>query len=95
MFASSQTSCIVALDAVPVEVEVRLRDGEQRFTILGLGGAAVRESRDRILAALQGAGFDPPGQILVNLAPAEVRKDSSVFDLPIAVAIAAALGGVP
>jgi len=95
MFGSSQTSCIVALDAVPVEVEVRLRDGEQRFTILGLGGAAVRESRDRILAALQGAGFDPPNQILVNLAPAEIRKESSVFDLPIAVAIAAALGGVP
>jgi magnesium chelatase family protein len=86
----------VGLDAVPVDVEVRVREGENdKFTILGLGGAAVRESRDRILAALQRAGFDPPNQILVNLAPAEVRKDSTVFDLPIALAIACAIGGLP
>ncbi len=96
MFASARTSCIVGLDAVPVEVEVRVREGEQgKFTILGLGGAAVRESRDRILAALQRAGFDPPNQILVNLAPVEVRKDSAVFDLPIALAIVCAIGALP
>ncbi len=96
MFASAHTSCIVGLDAVPVEIEVRVREGEQaKFTILGLGGAAVRESRDRILAALQRAGFDPPNQILVNLAPAEVRKDSTAFDLPIALAITCAIGGLP
>lgn len=96
MFASAYTSCIVGLDAVPVEIEVRVREGElAKFTILGLGGAAVRESRDRILAALQRAGFDPPNQILVNLAPAEVRKDSAVFDLPIALAIACAIGALP
>jgi magnesium chelatase family protein len=95
MFASSNSSCIVGLDAVPVEVEVTLREGTPpRFTILGLGGAAVRESRDRILAALQHAGFDPPEVILVNLAPAEVRKESAVFDLPIALAIVCAMGGV-
>jgi magnesium chelatase family protein len=54
----------------------------------------VRESRDRILAALRHAGFDPPEVILVNLAPAEVRKESAVFDLPIALAIVCAMGGV-
>jgi len=96
MFASARTSCIVGLDAVPVEVEVRVKEGDQgKFTILGLGGAAVRESRDRILAALQRAGFDPPNQILVNLAPVEVRKDSAVFDLPIALAIICAIEGLP
>lgn len=94
MFASSHSSCIVGLDAVPVDVEVTLRNGTPRFTILGLGGAAVRESRDRIVAALQHAGFDPPEVILVNLAPAEVRKESAAFDLPIALAIVSALGGV-
>lgn len=95
MFATSHTSCIVGLDAVPVEVEVSVKEGsEKRFTILGLGSAAVRESRERILSALQSAGFDPPKEILVNLAPAEVKKDSVVFDLPIALAIACALGGL-
>ncbi len=94
MFASAHSSCIVGLDAVPVEVEVTLRNGTERFTILGLGGAAVRESRDRILAALRHAGFDTPEVILVNLAPAEVRKESAAFDLPIALAIVCAIGGV-
>ncbi len=95
MFATAQTSCIVGLDAVPVEVEVRLQEGQERFSILGLGGAAVRESRERILSAVRGAGFDPPQNILVNLAPAEVRKDTASFDLPIALAIVSACGGVP
>jgi magnesium chelatase family protein len=94
MFAAAHSSCIVALDAVPVEVEVTLRNGTERFTILGLGGAAVRESRDRIHAALRHVGFDPPEVILVNLAPAEVRKESAAFDLPIALAIVCAMGGV-
>ena len=95
MFATAQTSCIVGLDAVPVEVEVRVQEGLERFSILGLGGAAVRESRERILSAVRGAGFDPPQNILVNLAPAEVRKDTASFDLPIALAIVCACGGLP
>jgi len=95
MFARAQTSCIVGLDAVPVEVEVRVQEGPERFSILGLGGAAVRESRERILSAVRGAGFDPPDNILVNLAPAEVRKDTASFDLPIALAIVCACGGLP
>ena len=87
MFATAHSSCIVGLDAVPVEVELTVRKGEQRFTILGLGGAAVRESRDRIISALEHSGFDAREQILVNLAPAEVRKESAAFDLPIAAAL--------
>lgn len=95
MFATAHTSCILGLDAVPVDVEVHLRKGSAKFTILGLGGAAVRESRDRILTALAHAGYDLTDVILVNLAPAEIKKESVAFDLPIAVALACAAGGVP
>lgn len=95
MFANVHSSCIVGLDAVPVEVELTLRSGQKKFTILGLGGTAVRESRDRIVSALEHSGFDATQDILVNLAPAEIKKESAAFDLPIAVALACTLGGVP
>jgi magnesium chelatase family protein len=95
MFAVSHSSCIVGLDAVPVQIELTHRSGEHHFTILGLGGAAVKESRERIISALEHSGFDARGEILVNLAPAEIRKDSAVFDLPIAVALACARGALP
>ena len=95
MFATSKTSCIVGLEAVPVQVEVSMKEGDKKFSILGLGGAAVRESRERIVSALEMSGLDVPPVILVNLAPAEVRKDSTCFDLPIALALACALGALP
>lgn len=95
MFAVVRTSCIVGLEAVPVDVEVGIKNGDRRFSILGLGGAAVRESRERILSALEQCGINPPDAILVNLAPADIKKDSVVFDLPIALAIAAAVGTIP
>lgn len=96
MFATSHSSCILGLDALPVDVEVHMREGtSSKFTILGLGGAAVRESRDRIVTALAHTGFDLPDVILVNLAPVEIRKESAAFDLPIALALACAAGGVP
>jgi magnesium chelatase family protein len=95
MFATVHSSCVVGLDAVPVQVELSVRKGNKRFTVLGLGGTAVRESRDRIVSALEHNGFDASEEILVNLAPAEVKKESASFDLPIAVALACALGGVP
>ena len=95
MFATVHSSCVVGLDALPVQVELSVRGGQKRFTVLGLGGTAVRESRDRIVSALEHSGFDASQEILVNLAPAEVKKESAAFDLPIAVALACALGGVP
>ncbi len=94
MFSVVKTSCIVGLEAVSVDVEVGIKNGDRRFSILGLGGAAVRESRERILTALEQCGINPPDAILVNLAPADIKKDSVVFDLPIAVAIAAAVGAI-
>jgi magnesium chelatase family protein len=95
MFATLTSSCIVGLDALPVDVEATVRQGTPKFTILGLGGAAIRESRDRIIAALEYNGIDNPGVVLVNLAPAEVKKESTAFDLPIALAIAAAIKVIP
>ncbi len=95
MFATVHSSCVVGLDAVPVQVELTVRNAQRRFTVLGLGGAAVRESRDRIVSALEHSGFDATQEILVNLAPAEIKKESAALDLPIAVALACALGGVP
>jgi magnesium chelatase family protein len=97
MFATTLSSCIVGLDATPIDVEVTVKTAVQqpRFTIIGSGGAGIKESRDRIVAALETAGFDLFAQVLVNLAPAEIRKDSAVFDLPIALAIACAKGAIP
>jgi magnesium chelatase family protein len=95
MFAVSHSSCIVGLDALPVQIELSYRAGEHDFTILGLGGAAVKESRERIILALECSGIDARGEILVNLAPAEIKKESAAFDLPIALALACARGALP
>jgi len=86
--AKVQTSIIYGLDALPVQVEAEIRDGQQfRFQIVGMGDNAVRESRERIPTALLASGFRLPRQILVNLAPAEIKKEGASLDLAIATAI--------
>src|SRR5881394_3607279 len=83
-------------DAPPVEVEVHLAGGLPSFTIVGLPEAEVKESKDRVRAALQTARFDfPARKITVNLAPADLPKESGRFDLPIALGILAATGQLP
>ncbi len=73
-----------------------VRNGLPRFCIVGLPDTAVRESRERVLAALRNSGFEiPPKVITVNLAPADIRKEGNFLDLPIAAALLAALGYVP
>ncbi|MFD2367438.1 YifB family Mg chelatase-like AAA ATPase [Pseudoduganella sp. GCM10020061] len=84
---------LCGMEAPSVSVEVHLANGLPAFTIVGLPDAEVRESKERVRSALQNAGFDtPPRRITVNLAPADLPKDSSRFDLPIAVGILAASG---
>ena len=84
------------MTAPPVSVEVHLANGLPAFTIVGLAEAEVRESRDRVRAALQNSGFDfPAGRLTVNLAPADLPKESGRFDLPIALGILAASGQLP
>lgn len=86
----------LGLAAPPVSVEVHLSGGLPGFSIVGLPEAAVRESKDRVKAALMSSRFDyPQSRIIVNLAPAELPKDGGRFDLPIALGILAASGQLP
>jgi magnesium chelatase family protein len=82
--------------APEVTVEVHLANGLPSFTLVGLPEAEVRESRERVRAALQNAGFDfPARRITVNMAPADLPKESTRYDLPIAIGILAASGQAP
>ncbi len=93
MLAKVQTCALVGVDALPVQVEVRAGSAQkEKFTVIGLGDIAVREARDRVGSSLKHAGFALPDLVLVNLAPAEVRKEGAAFDLPIAIAILVASG---
>ena len=86
------SASIIGIDAHPVEVEVDITSrGLPHFSMVGLPDAAVKESRDRVRAALKNIGFHfPLKQITVNLAPADIKKEGSCFDLPIAIGIVAA-----
>jgi magnesium chelatase family protein len=87
---------LYGMHAPPVAVEVHLANGLPSFTIVGLPEAEVREARDRVRAALQNARFDFPARhVTVNLAPADLPKESGRFDLPIALGILAANGDIP
>ena len=84
------------IDALLIEVEVDLAMGMPSMAVVGLPEAAVRESKDRVRAALRNSGYDfPPRRITVNLAPADVKKEGSAYDLPIALGILAASGALP
>jgi len=95
VLACLRTAALVGIDACPVHVEVDVSFGMPAFTMVGLPDASVRESRDRVKSAIRNSGFEfPPHRITVNLAPADVRKAGSAFDLPIALGILAAQGVV-
>ena len=87
---------LTGMEAPPVTVEVHLANGLPSFTIVGLPELEVKESKDRVRAALLNARFEfPARRITVNLAPAELPKDSGRFDLPIAIGILVATGQIP
>jgi magnesium chelatase family protein len=87
---------LTGMDAPEVAVEVHLANGLPSFTIVGLPEAEVKESKDRVRAALQTAQFEfPARRITVNLAPADLPKESGRYDLPIALGILAASGQIP
>ncbi|MFZ6749408.1 YifB family Mg chelatase-like AAA ATPase [Undibacterium sp. Ren11W] len=91
-----KSRALSGMDAPEVTVEVHLANGLPSFTIVGLPETEVKESKDRVRAALQNARFDFPAQrITVNLAPADLPKESGRFDLPIALGILAASGQIP
>jgi magnesium chelatase family protein len=96
VLAQVLSAALVGIDALPVSVEADVAFGLPVFAMVGLPDASVRESRDRVRAAIRNSGFDfPAHRITVNLSPADVRKAGAAFDLPIAVAILAAAGTVP
>src|SRR5574343_1920040 len=84
------------LNAPPVTVEAHLASGLPSFALVGLPDTAVKEARDRVGAAIVNSGFEfPSKRITVNLAPADLPKESGRFDLPIALGILAASGEIP
>ena len=93
MLAAVRSAALVGIDAYDVIVEVDAAAGLPQWTIVGLAAGAVKESRERVGAALLNSGFDvPPRRITVNLAPADIRKEGTAFDLPIALGILVATG---
>lgn len=88
MFAKTMSMGLVGIDGFPVTVEADLSQGLPGFDVVGLPDTAVRESRDRVRAAIKNNGFEyPVCRITVNLAPADVKKEGSVYDLPLLLAI--------
>jgi magnesium chelatase family protein len=91
MIAKTFSSAINGIDAYIVQVEVDIARGLPSFSTVGLPEGAVRESKDRVKSAIKNSGFDfPSHRITVNLAPADIKKEGSAFDLPIAIGILAA-----
>jgi len=87
---------LFGIDAVPVEVEVDVSAGLPGFSIVGLPDAAVQEARERVRVAISNNGYKfPTKKVIVNLAPANLRKEGAAFDLPIALAILAVSGAMP
>ena len=95
MLASLRSAALFGLDAIPVDVEVDVTFGLPALVLVGLPDASVRESRDRVRSAIRNSGFEfPLKRVTVNLAPADVRKAGTAFDLPIALGVLAATGVV-
>ena len=93
--ARVRSGALIGIDGIPVDVEVDIGSGLPAFNIVGLPDAAVQEARERVRAAIRNAGYEfPLRRITVNLAPADVRKEGPIYDLPIAVAILAASGQI-
>ncbi|HET7685427.1 MAG TPA: YifB family Mg chelatase-like AAA ATPase [Candidatus Limnocylindria bacterium] len=96
MLAQVNTATVVGVDAVPVRVEVDVAFGLPGLTIVGLAGGAVLEARERVRSAIRNSGFEVPARrITVNLAPADLPKEGTAYDLAIAIGILAASGQLP
>ena len=94
--ARIQSFAFAGIEAVPVEVQVQISPGLPAFLVVGLPDKAVGEARERVRAALTAMGLSlPPKRVLINLAPADLLKEGSHFDLPIALAVLAAMDILP
>lgn len=96
MFARTYGSTTLGVNGVLIDVEVDVSRGLPRFDIVGLADSLVKEAKERVRTAIKNSGIKvTPGRITVNLAPADIKKDSSGLDLPIAIGLLAAEGIVP
>src|SRR3982751_2349942 len=96
MAARVLTGAFQGGEARRVEVEAQFTNGEVKFFLVGMGDKAISESRERVRAAFAGLGLSLPARrIIVNLAPADLPKEGSHYDLPIALAIMAGMGVIP
>jgi magnesium chelatase family protein len=94
MLSHVWSAAVLGVDALPIEIETHIEPNLPKWTVVGLPDGAVRESRDRVWAALKNSGLPVPrGAVTVNLAPADVRKEGAAFDLPIALGLLAASDG--
>src|SRR6266567_4136292 len=98
MLFTARSAAVYGIDAHIIDVEVdfsNIKLNEEQFHTVGLPDAAVRESRDRVRSAIRNSGFDlPTTRITINLAPADIKKAGSGFDLPIAIGILGAYGAL-
>ena len=93
MFAKVKTVSFVGLDVKEIEVQVHITKGIPMFSIVGLANKSVSEAKERVRSAIASSGFAfPQSRITINLAPADVVKDGSHYDLPIAIGILVSLG---
>jgi magnesium chelatase family protein len=96
LLAKVLSSAVLGIDAYQVEVEVDITSGLPTFTTVGLPEASVKESKERVKSAINNSGYRfPDDRITVNLAPADIKKEGTGFDLPIALGILAATGIIP
>ena len=94
MLSRVLSSAVLGIDAYIVKVEIDIAErGLPSFSTVGLPDIAVKESKDRVTAAIKNSGFRfPTTRVIANLAPADIRKEGSAFDLPIAIGVLAAMG---
>lgn len=96
MLAAAPSAAVLGIDALDILVEVHVANGLPQWTLVGLAATAVKESRDRVHAALVNSGFAVPNRrVTISLTPGDVQKQGTAFDLPIALAVLAASGQLP
>ena len=88
MLAKLRSMAVIGIDAFEIGIEADISEMLPSFTIVGLPDGAVRESRERVMSAIKNCGFEfPSRKVTINMAPADVKKEGSAFDLPIAIGL--------
>ena len=96
MIAKVKSFSVLGIEAYPVEIEVDVSSGLPCITIVGLANSAVKESRSRIKSAIKNSGYSyPQGRITIKLARTDIKKEGSLFDLPIVLGVLASSGHIP